>query len=188
MAALRLIARSKLSAIILRSARQLEPLNHATPIPVQIQKRWGSYTTSPEYKDPSKYTDYEVTRDPKEWEYVERLLKPKIIPEPQFENKEYPSGWKPPTAKPEDYPYYIRRSRNFMQPVYLHTYNRGMRRLTILKNIQGDIWALETELKEHMRNETGRPIGVRINELVGIIKFRGDFVSLIKRWMDSKGF
>ncbi|XP_076290717.1 mitochondrial ribosomal protein L49 [Lasioglossum baleicum] len=188
MAALRLLARSKLSAIILRSARQLEPLNHATPIPVQIQKRWSSYVSSPIYEDPSKYTDYEVTRDPKEWEYVERLLRPKVIPVPELENREYASGWKPPTAKPGDYPYYVQRSKNFMLPVYLRVYNRGLRKLTILKRIQGDIWALEAELKEHMQKETGKPIGMRINELVGIIKFRGDFVSLIRRWMDSKGF
>lgn len=55
--------------------------------------------SSPKYSDPTKYTDYEVTKDPKEWEYVERVLKPKVIPVPCLENKEYSSGWKPPVGK-----------------------------------------------------------------------------------------
>ncbi|KZC14481.1 PREDICTED: probable 39S ribosomal protein L49, mitochondrial [Dufourea novaeangliae] len=188
MAALRFLARSKLSAIILRLPCQLKPPSNVSPIPVQIQKRWSTYRSSPIYEDPSKYTDYEVTNDPQEWEYVERLLRPQIIPKPPLENQEYPSGWKPPTAKPGDYPYYINRTRNYMQPVYLKIQFRGMRKITKLCKIQGDIWALEAELKEYLSKNSVKPIGIRINELVGEMKFRGDYVSLVKRWMDSKGF
>nr|XP_033342492.1 probable 39S ribosomal protein L49, mitochondrial [Megalopta genalis] len=188
MAALRLLARSKLSVIILRSSRQFEPLNNVTPITAQIQKRWSTYRSSPVYEDPSKFTDYEVTRDPKEWEYVECLLKPKLVPLPSFEKKEYASDWNPPTAEPTDHPYYVPRTKNCMQPVYLKIGFRGERRITILKKIQGDIWLLEAELKTYLQNATGKNVGICINELTGIIKFRGDYVALIKRWLDSKGF
>ncbi|XP_078047246.1 mitochondrial ribosomal protein L49 [Augochlora pura] len=188
MAALRLLARSKLSVIILRSSRQFEPFNNATPILAQIQKRWGTFRSSPMYENPSKYTDYEVTKDPKEWEYVERLLGNKIVPMPPLEKKEYASGWTPPTAKPTDYPYYIPRTKSFLQPVYLEITMRGQRRITTLKKIKGDIWALEAELKTYIQRRTRRNVGVRINELASVIKFRGDYVNLIKRWMDSKGF
>lgn len=64
-----------------------------------IQKRWGSFRNSSQYEDPTKYTDYKITKDPQEWEYVQRLLKPKTIPVPCLENKDYPSGWKPPVGK-----------------------------------------------------------------------------------------
>ncbi|XP_017878548.1 probable 39S ribosomal protein L49, mitochondrial [Ceratina calcarata] len=188
MAALRLFTRPKLSAIILRSSLELDSLNGVLPIITQVQKRWGSYRTSPKYLDPSKYTDYEVTTDPKEWEYVERLLKPKAIPTPCMDNKEYPSGWKPPVSKPHDYPYFIERTKNYMQPVYLEIGHRGLRKVTEVRKIHGDIWALEAELKKYIKEHVNKPIGIRTNELAGIIKFRGDYVNLVKRWMDEKGF
>lgn len=186
MAALRLFTRSKLSTIILSYSSELYSSNGFSP--VITQKRWSSYNSSPKYIDPSNYTDYEVSKDPKEWEYVECLLKPKVIPTPHLEKKEYPSGWKPPVAKPHEYPYYIQRTKNYMQPVYLEIYQRGLRRLTVVRKIHGDIWALESELKQYLQEKACRPIGIRTNELLGQIVFRGDYVNLVKAWMDEKGF
>ncbi|XP_053998532.1 probable 39S ribosomal protein L49, mitochondrial [Hylaeus anthracinus] len=187
MAALRLFMRSKLSAIILRSTAQFQ-LNNVSPIVCQIDKRWGSYKSSPVYNETEQYPDYEISNDPREWEYVTRLLPPTVVPVPPLEEKVLPSGWKPPTVKPGTYPYHIQRSKNYMQSVYLSITFRGMRRQTIIRRIEGDIWQLESELRDYLTKETGRLLGVRINELVGEIRFRGDFVSLVKRWMDSKGF
>ncbi|CAL7941730.1 unnamed protein product [Xylocopa violacea] len=188
MAALRLFTRTKLSAIILRSSADHQSFNGTRPIVPQIQKRWGSYGAAPQYKDSTVYTDYEVTRDPQEWEYVERVLKPKVIPVPCLENKQYPSGWKPPVSNPHDYPYYVQRTKNYMQPVYLEICYRGSRRITTVRRIHGDIWALESELKEYIKKHVNKPIGVRTNELIGEIKFRGDYVNIVKKWMDEKGF
>ncbi|XP_031849251.1 mitochondrial ribosomal protein L49 [Nomia melanderi] len=188
MAALRLLTRSELSAIILRSGCRHRLSDNVSPAPIQIQKRWGTYKSSPEYDENLKYADYEVTRDPEEWKYVKRLLKPKLIPEPKFENKSYPSGWKPPTSKPGDHPYYVQRTKNYMLPVYLEISFRGLRRITTIKKIQGDIWTLEAELKQYLETATNKIIGIRINELTGEIKLRGDYVSLVKEWMHSKGF
>lgn len=188
MAALRLFTRSKLSTIILKSFDRLETLNKSTPAVLQVQKRWSTYRSSPIYKDPSQYTDYEVVQNPPEWEYVERLLKPKVVPVPPLENKNFASGWTPPVAKPGDHPYHIHRTRNFMIPVYLEISYRGMRRLTVIRKINGNIWELESQLKKYLGDKTGKAIGVRVNELIGEIKFRGDYVSLVKDWLDKKGF
>ncbi|XP_043529255.1 probable 39S ribosomal protein L49, mitochondrial [Frieseomelitta varia] len=188
MAALRLFARTRLSTLVPCYPGQDRLSSGISPVIDQIQKRWGTYMSSPKYKDSSEYTDYEVTKDPKEWEYVERLLKPKVIPAPCLENKEYPSGWKPPVAKPHDYPYYIPRTKNYMQPVYLEIFHRGLRRVTTVRKIHGDIWTLESELKEYIEKRVNKPIGIRTNELLGEIKFRGDYVNLVKAWMDERGF
>ncbi|XP_076669868.1 mitochondrial ribosomal protein L49 [Andrena cerasifolii] len=188
MAALRLLARTKLSAIILRPLERPAIIDKAAPIVLQVHKRWGTYKSSPIYKDPSHYTDYEVTRDPKEWEYVERLLKPKTVPVPPLENKKLPSGWKPPVAKQADHPYYVQRTKNYMIPVYMGVTFRGTRRITTVRKIHGNIWALESELRTYLEKQTNKVIGVRVNELIGEIQFRGDHVSLVKKWLDEKGF
>ena len=188
MAALRLLARTKLSAIILRPLERPTTIGKAAPIVLQVHKRWGTYRSSPIYKDPSHYTDYEVTKDPQEWEYVERLLKAKTVPLPPLENKELPSGWKPPVAKQGDHPYYVQRTKNYMIPVYMEVTFRGTRRVTTVRKIHGNIWVLESELKKYLEKQTNKIIGVRVNELIGEIKFRGDHVSLVKKWLYEKGF
>lgn len=75
-----------------------------------------------------------------------------------------------------------------MQPVYLEIFHRGLRRATTVRKIQGDIWTLESELKEYIEKRVNKPIGIRTNELLGEIKFRGDYVNLVKAWMDERGF
>ena len=49
--------------------------------------------------NPDKFPTYEVSKDPKEWEYVKRLLPQTEIPEAPTEVKKYPSGWKPQLGK-----------------------------------------------------------------------------------------
>ncbi|XP_034175371.1 mitochondrial ribosomal protein L49 isoform X1 [Osmia lignaria lignaria] len=188
MAALRLFTRSRPLMIIIQDSGQFKSLNNTLPNIFQVHKRWGSYRTAPKCQDPAQYTDYEVTKDPEEWKYVESLLKHKTIPVPSFEKKEYPSGWKPPVSNPGDYPYYIPRTKNYMQPIYLEITFRGTRRVTVLRKIQGDIWKLKSELTKYLHVNTNKPIGVRVNELIGEIRFRGDYVTLVKNWLDEKGF
>lgn len=38
------------------------------------------------------------------------------------------------------HPYYVERNRNHMYPLYLKIQNRGEKKTTKLKRIQGDIW------------------------------------------------
>lgn len=66
---------------------------------LQIQQRWGSYKSSSKYTTPEDYTDYEITKDPNEWKYVQRLLGYKIIPKPATGDDKLPSGYKPASGK-----------------------------------------------------------------------------------------
>lgn len=130
----------------------------------------------------------EIIANPPEWKYVEQLIGKKLIPKPEIK-AEYPSGWKP--QDPELYkqlPYYIRRSRNHMVPIYLDISYRGMRRLTIIRNIEGDIWQLEEDFKHAIRNRIGNnPVYTQINEMHGIIKIKGDYVTLLQKYVLNKG-
>ncbi|KAK2580327.1 hypothetical protein KPH14_001225 [Odynerus spinipes] len=187
MAALRIFTRSCFPAI-LQGSVAVHSVKCTTPTITEIQKRWSTYKSSPVYKDPSHYTDYDVSKDPVEWSYVERLMRYKTIPKPPSTDKTLPSGWKPATAKLEDHPYFVQRTKNHMKPVYLERSFRGMRRVTYIRKIQGDIWKFEEELKKYVEEKVGKRIGSRVNELIGEVRFRGDFVSHVKRWLDSKGF
>lgn len=188
MAALGILARGSL-ATFLNAARTPSRVATSRVVPArsQIQERWSSYKSSNTYK-PGFYTNYEVTKDPNEWEYVERLLSYKIVPKPPIGDVELPSGYKPARASPTDYSYFIERTRNYMQPVYLNRSHRGMKRITIIRKIQGDIWALDRDIKEYITECKGRAPPSQIHEFAGKIKFKGDCVNRIKDWMDVKGF
>lgn len=76
-----------------------------------------------------------------------------------------------------------------MQPVYLEISNRGMKRLTTIKKIQGDIWALDRDIKKYLTESLiKRAPPSQINEFAGVIKFKGDWVNRVKDWMNLKGF
>lgn len=92
------------------------------------------------------------------------------------------------TATPKDNPYFVERTKNYMQPVYLHKSHRQTRKITKIRKIQGDIWKLEQDLKEYVENAMNRKIGSQIFEFAGVIIFKGDYVSCVKKWMDMKGF
>lgn len=65
----------------------------------QIQRSWSSYKSSPKYTNPENYTDYEITNDPNEWKYIERLLRYKVVPKPPTGDVKLPSGYKPALGK-----------------------------------------------------------------------------------------
>ncbi|XP_057328825.1 probable 39S ribosomal protein L49, mitochondrial [Microplitis mediator] len=155
----------------------------------QATKRWASFKTSPLYDENTKYTDYEVTTDPEEWKWVEHYLPPSRIPEaPKNVSEPFPSGWKAPREDAKKLPYFIARTRNHMIPVYLERTQRGMRRVTKISRITGDLIQLEADLREYLENIVGKNMGTQIIEPTGTIKFRGDVVSRIKEWMEAKGF
>ncbi|KAJ8956566.1 hypothetical protein NQ317_012638 [Molorchus minor] len=89
---------------------------------------------------------YEVTYNPTDWKYVERILPLSVVPEPKKKDN-YTSGWKRQADNLQNRPYFIERTKNHMIPVYLKISQRGIRRETIVKKIQGDIWLLEKELR-----------------------------------------
>ncbi|KAL1451945.1 hypothetical protein WDU94_006273 [Cyamophila willieti] len=65
-----------------------------------IPLRHGSYR-NPKLvsEDLNKYTDYEVSKNPEEWKFVEQLIPSVLIPEPKYEPN-LPSGYKPATVEP----------------------------------------------------------------------------------------
>lgn len=81
------------------------PANHT--LVFQIQQRWSSYKSSPKYTKPEDYTDYEITKDPNEWKYVERILGYKRIPKPPTEDAKLPSGYKSASGKYIEHREYI---------------------------------------------------------------------------------
>ncbi|XP_012284778.1 probable 39S ribosomal protein L49, mitochondrial [Orussus abietinus] len=185
MAALRIFARLGVSAI---SRVPVTVGLHERVLTSVLQKRWSSFTASPKYDENASYPDFEVSRDPQEWKCVEDLLAPKLIPAPPS-GKEFPSGWRPQNMTlAKKHPYFVARTKNHMQPVYLLITFRGVRKITTLNKIQGNIWKLEAELKEYIEEYVGKKVGTRINEATGQLRFRGDYVLLVKEWLTSKGF
>lgn len=75
-----------------------------------------------------------------------------------------------------------------MQPVYLIRNPRGTKKVTKINKIQGDIWAMERDVKQYLEKCMGKQIASQIHEFAGVIKFRGDCVNRVKEWMDMKGF
>ncbi|KAG5883455.1 hypothetical protein JTB14_030877 [Gonioctena quinquepunctata] len=149
--------------------------------------RHSSYKSSPFLEDIEITTKYEVTTDPNDWKYVERVLPLITVPEP-VKREEYPSGWKPQSENLKNKPYFVERTKNHMIPVYLRLGQRGIRKHTIVKKIQGDIFLLEKELLEFLNKESFKPIRSQVNEFAGYIRINGDFVNATKYWVEQKQF
>lgn len=82
----------------------------------------------------------------------------------------------------------IYRNKNQMIPVYLKQTHRALRKITIIKRIDGDIWKLHDELKHLVEESTEKEILTRVNELSSQIHLRGDFVQIIYNYLLKKGF
>lgn len=151
-------------------------------------RSYASFISSEKLEDvKDQFPKVEVIRNPPEWKFVERILPSQTVPAPKPKT-EYPSGWKPQTIDPKSTPYFINRTRNHMLPVYLHSKYRGMRQLTLIRRIQGDIWALEKEIVEMLKHRTGHMIVTRINEMNGQIYIKGDYVNMVADYLMEKGF
>ena len=122
--------------------------------------------------------EVEMNRNPPQWQFVEKLLAPKTVPTP-LAKTEYPSGWRPPNPQP-GLKYFVPRTKNFMLPVYLHTTHRGMRRISKVRKVEG-------ELKYRIEKTVGKEVASRINEMSGQIAFHGDYVTIIQNFLYEKG-
>lgn len=149
----------------------------------------SSYDASPlaDEIDFSEQSNFEIVHNPPEWKYVEQVLVPQLIPK-LTPKAEYPSGWKPQTINPSETPYMIPRTKNGMLPVYLDIKFRGTKRVTVIRLIQGDIFAFEKELTDFLEDYLKRKFVMRANEFSGNIKITGDYVNLIKHFLGEKGF
>jgi large subunit ribosomal protein L49 len=130
----------------------------------------------------------QVIEDPPEWKYVEYLLGNPLIPVPE-KKEAYPSGWQP--QDPEKYkhlPYYTKRTRNHMLPIFLTVKHRGSRRDTWIRHIEGDIWQLEQDCVKVIKERIGNnPVYSQINEMNRFIKIKGDYVTLLQKFFYRNG-
>ncbi|XP_050299783.1 probable 39S ribosomal protein L49, mitochondrial isoform X2 [Anthonomus grandis grandis] len=157
-------------------------------IPMLTQTRWSSFKSSRFLEDLSNTSrQYEVTKDPVDWEYVHRVLPQLTIPEP-LKKDVYPSGWKPQAENLENRPYFVARTRNHMIPCYLKISNLKTRKTTFVRRIKGDIWLLEKEIKEFLAPQFFQPIRSQVNEFTGVIRINGDYVNAIKHFLQEKGY
>lgn len=92
------------------------------------------------------------------------------------------------SAKPGDYPYFVRRTKSHMIPVYLERTHRGQRRITKIRMIEGDIWAFTDELKAYLEKENNMRLIFQINEFAQFVKIKTDVVTLVRKWLYDKGF
>ncbi|XP_030076119.1 large ribosomal subunit protein mL49 [Microcaecilia unicolor] len=141
-------------------------------------------TVQPKSTDPP-YTDFVVSTE--EYKYVERLIPPTRIPDPPKHQHPTPSGWRPPRDPPPALPYMIRRSRMHNVPVYTDI-THGNRHMTIIRKIEGDIWALEKEVKEFLTQLSGKTIMTQVNEISRNLRIKGYFDKELKAWLMDKGF
>ncbi|XP_063229363.1 large ribosomal subunit protein mL49 [Bacillus rossius redtenbacheri] len=167
--------------------RTLEKKYTAVKIMKAPPIRYGSYLNSKPAADVVELPEFEVSKSPDEWKYVERLLPLKTVPKPKPKT-EYPSGWKPQSEAAKDLPYFIKRNKNHMVPVYLYRGHLGHVRITQVKHIQGDIWALGEELKSFLAKENNKLIQIQVQEVYGHINIRGDYVTQVYNWLLNKGF
>lgn len=129
----------------------------------------------------------EISIKPSEWKYVERILPKPTVPE-IVQKEKYSSGWTPQKAEAFKQPYFIKRSKNHMVPVYLSVDYRGTRRRTYVKHITGDIWKLHNDLLDYIEYYMAKRERSRVNEFSGQIIINGDYVNLLKDYLVSKGF
>lgn len=163
------------------------PQSRAYSHDIQTPVEFAAEFVATEDVDVERQPTIEIRTNPPEWKYVERILPMKIVPTPLAKD-EYPSGWVPQQARAHSYPYFIRRSKNHMVPVYLDLGFRNIRKRTIIRHIEGDIWLLYHDLFDHVSHYMARKQKARVNEFAGQIVFAGDHVNLIKDYLVSKGF
>lgn len=128
-----------------------------------------------------------ILESTEEYKFVERLIPPSRIPAPPKHAGVTPSGWNPPADSPPHLPYMIRRSRMHNIPVYTDLTN-GSRRTTLIRKVEGDIWALEKDVKQYLKEVTGKELPTQVNEVTMTLKVKGHFDLDLKEWLVSRGF
>lgn len=152
-----------------------------------MPRYYSSYSKSPFADRITEQYKYDIVKNPPEWKYVERLLPMETIPAVKPKDS-YPSGWIPQQEEAINHPYYIQRTKNHAIPIYLKLSQRGIRKTTLVKKIEGDIWMMNEEIKSFLKQKNNRYVETRVNEVSRVIEAKGDFVNDVIEWALSKGF
>ncbi|KAG7278446.1 hypothetical protein CRUP_038741 [Coryphaenoides rupestris] len=134
--------------------------------------------------EPKRHVIQETTD---EYTFVERLIPPSRVPTPPRHDGPTPSGWVAPSDVPPPLPYTIRRSRMHNVPVYTDI-SHGNRKTTLVRKVEGDIWALDGDIKQHLKEVTGFELVTQVNEVTMSIRIKGHFDKELKEWLIGKGF
>jgi len=136
--------------------------------------------------------DYEVSKDPLDWAYVERLMPTRQVIKTDFEyGKEYPSGYVPPNPAVREDPnlqYYVGRTRNGLLPVYTDYVKVHDAVTTIIQKCEGNLYNLKEELDAFLFEKYEQSFPCQVAELYGKVKYRGDFEQEFKEFLLQKGF
>ncbi|PAV92266.1 hypothetical protein WR25_09032 [Diploscapter pachys] len=135
---------------------------------------------------------------PVNWSEVERLFPIEIVPEvPHHDSFPTPSGWRPAANPPPDLPYYVRRRADHTLPLYLQTKKDKLNEKTldidhvemvVIKKVEGDLFAFESDLRKYLEAKLGRPIATHIDELKGRVIVREVDRAEIERFLFDSGF
>lgn len=128
-----------------------------------------------------------ILESTEEYKFVERLIPPSRVPAPPKHAGPTASGWIPPPDSPPSLPYMIRRSRMHNIPVYTDQ-TKGNRRTTLVRKVEGDIWALEKDVKQYLQEVTGKELPTQVNEVTMTLKVKGHYDKELKEWLVAKGF
>ncbi|KAM9785359.1 large ribosomal subunit protein mL49 [Neosynchiropus ocellatus] len=168
-----------LPASLLRSLRGAFSLQNL--VPGAITGLRHACTAEPSVQTPG------IIESTEEYKFVERLIPASRVPDPPRHTGPTPSGWTPPADSPPDLPYMIRRSRMHNIPVYTDL-THGNRWMTLVRKVEGDIWALEKDVREFLRDVTGKELPTQVNEVTMTLKVKGQYDQELKQWLSEKGF
>lgn len=153
----------------------------------QTVRKYSNYAHSPFVSKIKEQYKFEVVKNPEEWKYVERLMPFETIPNVTPKDS-YPSGWVPPDDTAVEHPYFIQRTKNHELPVYLRITFRGIRKISMVRKIEGDIWLMNDEIRKYLKQKNNKYIETRVHEVAKFIETKGDYVQDLREWALSKGF
>ncbi|KAM9510701.1 large ribosomal subunit protein mL49 [Guaruba guarouba] len=74
------------------------------------------------------------------------------------------------------------------QPPGVRAAGERERRLTELQHVEGDLWALEREVRELLQALGVQQPEVQVNEVTGRLRLKGHWGAELRRWLLQKGF
>ena len=184
------------------------------PPPIEVDPESEPFRQVYEGNSGDAFSSAEVVNDPNVWYWVQRILPKEEQTIPHLTQDDVgkdplPSGWIAPRKQKPELPYFVKRTRNNLLPVYKVVEVREKHRdyarvkwrtiqdyvperqpetVTLIKFVEGDIRALEQELRSKLEAKHKRKILSGVREPQGQIIFKQDHVEDIVNWLHEKGF
>ncbi|CDW52476.1 Probable 39S ribosomal protein L49, mitochondrial [Trichuris trichiura] len=186
-----------------RAFRRLLPLLDRSAIMKVHGMLWASTSNEPlSYVVSEDLQPKTVRSEPvvstEDYKWVERLLPKPLIPDvPLHTRFPTPSGWIPPKDRCAHCPYYVRRNRFHLFPVYSEIRRDTLDRetlefsyveLAILKKVEGDVFACEKDLANFLEKRLGHSVVTHVNEPQGKIRVRGATKADLEAFLLENGF